>query len=32
MAYDSHLYHYDYFPVYRRINYEMEKVNERDMH
>lgn len=31
MAFDSHLYHYDYYPVYRRINYEVEKTNERDI-
>lgn len=32
MAFDSHFYHNDYYPVYRRINYEIEKVNEKDVH
>ncbi|CDW76162.1 UNKNOWN [Stylonychia lemnae] len=31
MAFDPHTYHYDYYPVYRKINFEIQKVNERDI-
>ena len=28
--YDPYYYHYDYYPLWRRIDHEMRRVNERE--